>query len=115
MSRVMLTAAEARVKSLNDIIVLNEIRDLEEQILLACANGDVEVIVTHTSTMAKNPSDPGYAIAAEYFDTWTGTRADRQKLLQMNKVVQYFADLGYTVERQTNPVSQTTFQWIMAW
>ena len=115
MSRVMLTAAEARIKSLQDLVILNEIRDLEEQILVACANGDVEVVVTSTTTMAKNPSDTGYSIAGEYFDTWTGTRADRQKLLQMNKVVQYFTDLGYTVDRQTNPVSQTTFQWIVAW
>jgi hypothetical protein len=111
----MLTAAEARLKSLQDIFVLREIRDLEEEILLASADGAVEVTVATTSTMAKNAADVGYALAAEYYDTWAGSRDDRQKVLQMNKVVQYFSDLGYTVDRQTNPNTQTTFQWVIAW
>lgn len=115
MSRVMLTADEARIKSLQDIYVLREIRDLEEEILLASADGAVEVIVVTTSTMAKNSADSGYALAAEYFDTWTASRYDRQKTLQMNKVIQYFTDLGYTLDRQTNPSTQTTFQWVVAW
>lgn len=115
MSRVMLTASEARVKSLQDIFVLREIRDLEEEILLASADGAVQVVAVTTSTMAKNSADVGYALAAEYFDTWTGARDDRQKNLQMNKVVQYFSDLGYTIDRQTNPNTQTTFQWVVAW
>ena len=115
MSRVMLTAAEARVKSLQDIYVLREIRDLEEEVLLASADGEVQVTVTTTSTMAKNSADVGYALAAEYYDTWTATREDRQKTLQMNKVVQYFSDLGYTIDRQMNPNTQTTFQWVIAW
>jgi hypothetical protein len=115
MSRVMLTAAEARVKSLQDIFVLREIRDLEEEVLLASADGAVEVIVPTTSTMSKNAADVGYGMATEYYDTWVGTRDDRQKFLQMNKVVQYFSDLGYTIDRQTNPTTQTTFQWVIAW
>ena len=65
--------------------------------------------------MAKNSTDAGYALAAEYFDTWNNSRDDRQKTLQMAKVVQYFSDLGYTIERQINPVTQTTFQWVLAW
>lgn len=115
MSRVMLTATEARVKSLQDIYVLREIRDLEEEVLLAAADGAVEVIVSTTSTMAKNAADVGYALAAEYYDTWLGSRDDRQKTLQMNKVIQYFTDLGYTIDRQTNPNTETTFQWVVAW
>jgi len=115
MSRVMLTASEARIKSLQDIFVLREIRDLEEEILLASADGAVEVIVSTTSTMAKNTTDTGYALATEYFNTWSNVRDDRQKRLQMDKVIQYFSDLGYTIDRQINPVSQTTFQWVVAW
>jgi hypothetical protein len=115
MSRIMLTAAEARVKSLQDIYVLREIRDIEEQVLLAAADGAVEVTIVNTSTMAKNAADVGYALAAEYYDTWLATRADRQKTLQMNKVIQYFSDLGYTIDRQSNPNTGTTFQWVVAW
>lgn len=115
MSRIMLTASEARIKSLQDVYVLREIRDLEEAVLIAAAAGEVEVIIPTTSTMAKNSAGVGYSIAVEYFDTWTSSRDDRQKTLQMNKVVQYFSDLGYTIDRQTNPNTQTTFQWVIAW
>jgi hypothetical protein len=115
MSRVMLTASEARLKALQDIYVLREIRDLEEEIILAAADGAVEVVVSTSSTMAKNPTDTGYALATEYFNTWTGVNDDRQKRLQMAKVIQYFSDLGYTIERQINSTSQTTFQWVIAW
>lgn len=115
MSRVMLTASEARLKSLQDIHVLREIRDLEEEIIMAAADGALEVTVSTTSTMAKNPTDVGYALATEYYNTWIGSNEDRQKRLQMAKVTQYFLDLGYTVDRQINPVSQTTFQWVVAW
>lgn len=115
MSRIMLTAGEARTKALQDIYVLREIRDLEENIITASSEGQVEVVVTSTATMAKNPTDLGYGTAAEYFDTWTGARNDRQKTLQMNKVIQYFSDLGYSIDRQTNPISQTTIQWVVAW
>jgi hypothetical protein len=111
----MLTASEARIKSLQDVYVLREIRDLEEAVLTAAADGAIEVIVPTTSTMAKNAADVGYGIAAEYYDAWTGSRDDRQKTLQMNKVVQYFSDLGYTIDRQSNPNTQTTFQWVIAW
>ena len=115
MSRVMLTASEARLKALQDIFVLREIRDLEEAILFAAADGAVEVTVSTTSTMAKNPTDTGYALARHYYNTWTGANDDRQKTLQMVKVIQYFSDLGYTIDRQVNPTSQTTFQWAIAW
>lgn len=115
MSRVMLTAAEARLKALQDLYILREIRDLEEAIIFAAAEGQVEVVVQSTNTMAKNPTDEGYALANEYYNTWTGSRDDRQKTLQMAKVIQYFSDLGYTIERQVNPTGATTFQWVVAW
>lgn len=115
MSRVMLTASEARLKALQDIYVLREIRDLEEAIIMASAEGKVEAVVQTTSTMAKNPTDEGYVLANEYYTAWSGSRDDRQKTLQMAKVIQYFSDLGYTIERQTNPTGNTTFQWVVAW
>ena len=115
MSRVMLTASEARLKALQDIYVLREIRDLEEAVILATGEGAVSVTVSTTSTMAKNPTDEGFPLANEYYTTWTGARDDRQKTLQMAKVIQYFSDLGYTIDRQTNPVGETSFQWVIAW
>lgn len=115
MSRIMLTANEARAKSLQDIIILREIRDIEEAVLVACAAGEVEVTLATTTTMAKNLSDEGYVTATEYFDTWTSARDDRQKYLQMESVIKYFSDLGYAIERRTNNATGATFKWVVAW
>lgn len=115
MSRIMLTANEARAKSMQDIIILREIRDIEEAVLEACAAGEVDVTLTTTTTMAKVSSDEGYLTATEYFDTWTSSRDDRQKYLQMESVIKYFTDLGYAIERRTNNDTGTTFKWIVAW
>lgn len=115
MSRLMLTAGEARTKALQDLIVLREVRDLEEFVLIATAAGTYQTIVTTTTTMAKNAADLGYALAANYYDVWSGASDDRAKSLQMSKVILYFTDLGYTVDRQTNSATQTTFQWVISW
>jgi hypothetical protein len=113
--RVMLTAGEARSKALNDIIVLREIRDIEEEILIASAAGDFEVDIQSTSTMAKLVNDPGFILATEYYDTFVGTRDDRAKYLQMEKVLRYFGDLGYAIERVVNPGTNSTFIWSVKW
>lgn len=116
MSRVMLTAGEARAKALQDLVILREIRDIEEAILSAAADGELQVDITDTTTMAKSDSaDPGYSLATEYFDTWQGTEDDRQKIAQMNKVITYFAGLGYAIERRTNADTDTTIVWVVAW
>ena len=115
MSRVMLTAGEARAKALQDLIVLREIRDLEEAIIEATASGNYTVTVSSTTTMAKNASDSGYSLATEYYDTWTGSRDDRAKMLQMERVITYFSDLGYTIDRQTNSTTNTTLKWLISW
>lgn len=115
MSRIMLTANEARAKSLQDIIILREIRDIEEAVLEACAAGLVEVTLATTTTMAKVATDTGYETAIEYYNTWTSSRDDRQKYLQMESVIKYFTDLGYAIERRTNSSTGTTFKWVVAW
>lgn len=116
MSRVMLTAGEARAKALQDTVILREIRDIEEAILDAVADGLMEVDIIDTTTMAKsNLADPGYPLAAEYFDVWQGTENDRQKIAQMNKVIDYFTALGYAVERRVNTTTNATIKWVVAW
>lgn len=116
MSRVMLTAGEARAKSLQDLVILREIRDIEEAILTAAAAGNLEVDIADTTTMAKSDAaDPGYTLATEYFDVWQGTENDRQKSSQMNKVIAYFSGLGYAIERKTNTDNDNTIVWSVAW
>jgi hypothetical protein len=112
----MLTAGEARAKALQDLAILREIRDIEEAVLEAIANGEMQVTITDSSTVTNSdPTSTGYLTAVEYFDVWAGTTADRPKTLQMDKVIKYFSDLGYTIDRKTNTSTNNTFNWVLAW
>jgi len=40
---------------------------------------------------------------------------DRPYADQMNAVIKYFTDLGYTITRATNPDTGNTFVWVIKW
>jgi hypothetical protein len=113
MKNVMLTAIEARAKSQNDSIIFNEIRDIEDAILNSVAAGLYDASVSGT-TMTDTSVD-GIATARLYFSTWQGTIDDRAKYIQMGKVLTYFTDLGYSIERRTNSTTGDTMIWIISW
>jgi hypothetical protein len=116
-TNIMLTAKEARAKSQNDSIIFNEIRDIEDAILTAVNAGDYEANVTGTTMTATSTSGtPAPIVAARlYFNTWQGTIDDRAKFVQMGKVITYFTDLGYTIDRRTNSLTGDTFKWVVSW
>lgn len=101
----MLTAAQARAKSQNDLVIFNEVRDIEESIITASADGSYEVTITGTTMCT----------SSGYYNVWQGATPDRAKEKQMAMVVQYFTDMGYVIERHTNPSTGTTFNWVIYW
>jgi hypothetical protein len=105
MKNVMLTATEARSKAQNDVVIFNEIREIEDQILTAIAEGDYSVEVTDTVM----------TLSVSYHNVWQGVTEDRAKYIQMGQIVTYFTDLGYGVERRTNSSTSNTFKWIISW
>jgi len=109
----MLTAAEARAKTQNDTVIFNEIRDIEDTILTSVAAGLYDVNVFETTMTATDPV--GVIAARVYFTTWQGGVDDRAKFIQMNKVITYFTDLGYSIERRTNSTTGDTFNWHISW
>jgi hypothetical protein len=113
MKNVMLTATEARAKSQNDTVIFNEIRDIEDAILTSVAGGLYDATINET-TMTATDVD-GIAFARLYFNTWQGSIDDRAKFIQMNKVINYFTDLGYSIERRTNSLTGDTFNWHISW
>lgn len=113
MTNIMLTANQARTKSQNDVLVFNEIRDIEDAILVAVSTGLYEATVTGTTMTAT--ALPGRTTAILYFNTWQGTIDDRAKYLQMGTVLKYFTDLGYSIERRTNSTTSDTFKWVVSW
>ena len=109
----MLTATQARAKSQNDSLVFNEIRDIEDAILTAIGNGLYEASVI--GTVMTSTVSPALLTSIVYFNTWQGTIDDRAKYLQMGQIITYFTDLGYAIERRTNPLTGNTFKWVLSW
>lgn len=108
----MLTAAQARAKSRNDIVIFNEIRDIEDAIINAANAGELEVVVSGT-TMTSTAD--GISTAREYFKAWQGSFPNRAKEQQMSTVIEYFINLGYQIDRRVNPTTGDTFRWLVYW
>lgn len=109
---VMLSAGQARAKAQNDLIIFNEVRDIEEAILTAIVAGSYNADVVGT-TMTSTTT--GVEQARLYFNAWQGIVPDRAKEIQMNQVITYFTDLGYTIERKTNALTGDTLKWTVLW
>ena len=101
----MLTATEARAKAQNDVTIFTEIRNIEDAVLSAVSNGNYSAEVTGTIMTQ----------SLVYCTVWQGVTEDRAKFIQMSQVVTYFTDLGYSIERRTNPQTGNTFKWILSW
>ena len=61
-----------------------------------------------------------YPASRDYFAAWKGTTISNSVLTRpyvdrMDTIVQYFTDLGYTINRQTNPATGNTLQWSVKW
>jgi len=46
---------------------------------------------------------------------WQGTIADRPKTDQMQQVILYFQNLGYTIDRLINSSTRKTFKWVISY
>ena len=112
MKSLMLNAEQARAKAQNDLVIFHEVRDLEEAILTATAAGEYKVAISNTTM---TDTDIGIDVARQYHKVWIGATDDIGKQRQMATVVQYFSDLGYSVERRTNTATSDTFTWYIYW
>jgi hypothetical protein len=108
----MLSAGQARSKAQNDLVIFKEVRNIEEAILTAIAAGSYSVDVTNTLMTS---TTTGVETARLYFTAWQGITPDRSKEIQMNTVITYFTDFGYTIERKTNALTGDTFKWTVLW
>jgi hypothetical protein len=50
-----------------------------------------------------------------YYQVWAGTITNCGIQNQLNFVMSYFSQLGYTVNLSTNPATGTTLQWCICW
>lgn len=107
------SAQQARTTARNDLTIFDETSALMRQVIVDASAGAYQTIVDDGTTMTE--SDPtATADAKAYFNVWQGTDiADVAKVDQMKQVISYFENLGYTIVRQTNTTTNTTFKWVI--
>lgn len=71
------------------------------------ANADLGL--TAATSTATNPA------SVDYFNCWQGNATSRPKTDQMNQVINYFQQLGYTIERVTNTSTNKTLKWVISY
>lgn len=84
------------------------------------ANGNVATATATIGIGQGTFSLHAYPASRDYFAAWKGTTISNTMLTRpyvdrMDTIVQYFTDLGYTINRQTNPATGNTLQWSIKW
>ena len=79
------------------------------QVAIGTGTANTDLGLTAGTTTATNPS------SVDYFSVWQGMTNDRAKTDQMNQVISYFENLGYTISRLTNSATNRTFKWVISY
>lgn len=72
------------------------------------ANADLGLTTGDVIT-ATNPD------SVSFYTVWEGSTSDRAKTDQMQQVVKYFENLGYSVDQQINTTTNKTFRWVISY
>jgi hypothetical protein len=110
-----INAKQARDKARKDSTIQSETAVIENAILTAVEANTLTITVSDNSIMTEYTDSAGKAVAETYYTIWQGGTSDATKLDQMAQVIKYFVDLGYSIHRQTNSISTTTFEWVVSW
>jgi hypothetical protein len=81
----------------------------EWSVTVGAGTANTALGITSGTRVADNPP------STSYYSVWTGTTDDRAKADQMTQVVKYFENLGYAIDRQANPATNKTLQWVIAY
>ena len=71
------------------------------------ANADLGL--TAATSTATNPT------SVDFFNCWQGNAVSRPKTDQMNQVILYFQNLGYTIDRIKNTNTGKTLKWVISY
>ena len=77
--------------------------------VLGAGTANTNLGLTAQTYTASNPD------SVTYYNVWSGTTADRVKTDQMNQVIKYFENLGYTIERLKNTTTNKNFKWVISY
>jgi len=77
--------------------------------IIGPGTANVAVGITTSTVAATNPD------SVTYFNVWQGLANDRPKTDQMNQVIFYFENLGYSITRLVNTQTSKTFKWVISY
>ena len=78
-------------------------------VTVGAGTANTELGLTAGTTNATNPE------SVTYHEVWQGNSTDKPKTDQMNQVIQYFQNLGYTIDRLINTTTNKTFKWVISY
>lgn len=78
-------------------------------VTVGAGTANTELGLTAGTTNATNPE------SVTYHSVWQGNSTDKPKTDQMNQVIQYFQNLGYTIDRLINTTTNKTFKWVISY
>jgi hypothetical protein len=114
----MLSATDVRTQTINSVATETEIFIINLNILNTTLAGSSTVSVTRTSNTEVNGSyvigsPMTTATANAYYSVWQGNTLSTNKAAQMNKVIDYFTKLGYTINRRSD--DGASLYWLISW
>ena len=78
-------------------------------VVIGAGTANTALGLTAQTYTASNPD------SVAYYNVWSGTTADRAKSDQMNQVIKYFQNLGYTIERLKNTTTNKNLKWVISY
>jgi hypothetical protein len=114
------SAPAAREQSQGNALVAQEVCIITLRMLAAISNNALSTVsgsqtqvtingVTITGSTMTNADSTGRS----YYQVWKGVQIDAAKIEQMNEVIDYFRNLGYSIVRKS--VTGTEFYWEISW
>jgi len=92
------------------VITYTTLQSTTWQLEIGAGTANTDLGLTDNSTVtATNPD------SVSYYTVWEGSSSDRAKTDQMQQVVKYFENLGYSVDQQINTTTNKTFRWVISY
>lgn len=114
------TAAEARERSQGNDVIAEEVFVITLRVIAAQAANQLSTVASATTQVSVNGTTitgstmtNADATGRSYYQVWRGTATDATKTEQMNEVISYFKNLGYSVVRKST--TGTEFYWDISW
>jgi len=109
----MFTATNARIASIDSVVVETELALLNINIVNAVDNNQTSVTVagsTQTQFGANTVVGTPMTLDANYYASWQTTTANNLASGQMQSVIDNFTKLGYTVSRKSTDGQHISWQ-----